>query len=431
MPESLPAWVADGVGGLIRFVAPVEDEAALGAGRYAMHALVFFVSAMQTGFGPFVAVWLISQGWSLTQVGLALSVGTIAGLCAQLPGGALVDAVDHKRNITIAALGCLATSALMIAWGPSVPVVWMAQALHALGSAVVTPAIAALTLSLCGHDSYSDRLGGNARYGSIGGALAAAGFGLASGHLGQQSIFLITAALALPAAASLFAMKQSPPPEHVAHMAIAPRKARQTKPKSIYRDPAMHVFAFATVLFQLSNAALLTLALGGLSQRGDVPGYLVPVAIIVPQGVVALASPWAGAMARTMGRRPVLLAGFIALPVRAVLFATNPAPELMGVIQVLDGVSATVVGLMLPLIAADLTRNSGHLNLAIGSFGLAAGLGATFSTTVAGWIADTMGAQVAFLSLALVGLAATLLLAFAMPETQPKAEAREVAAAAA
>jgi MFS family permease len=99
-------------------------------------------------------------------------------------------------------------------------------------------------------------------------------------------------------------------------------------------------------------------------------------------------------------------------------------------IEMLDGVSATVIGIMIPLIAADLTRKSGHLNLAIGSFDLALGLGATFSTTVAGWAADRMGAELAFLGLALVGLIATVLLAMAMPETQPRREARKAAVTA-
>src|SRR6202011_3154053 len=107
------------------------------------------------------------------------------------------------------------------------------------------------------------------------------------------------------------------------------------------------------------------------------------------------------------------------LPVRALLFTLNPWPEAVAAIQMLDGISATVVGLMLPLIAADRTRRTGHMNLAIGWFGLAAGLGATFSTTVAGWAADRLGAEPAFLSLALVGGLATLLLALAMPETRP------------
>jgi MFS family permease len=291
--------------------------------------------------------------------------------------------------------------------------------------------MAALTLALCGTDSFSDRLGGNARYAALGTALAAAAFGLASERLGERSIFVITAALALPATVSLLAMKPGlHTPDQADHMAFTPRKDRKTKPWTIFRDPRMHIFAVCVILFHLSNAALLPLALGGISQRGDVTGFLVPAAIIIPQLISAVGSPWAGRMARYLGRRKVLLAGFIALPARALLFALNPQPEAVAVIQMLDGVSATVLGIMLPLIAADLTRETGHLNLAIGCFGLSAGLGATFSTTIAGWVADRMGEEMAFLGLALVGGLATVVLALAMPETQPKARPREAAATA-
>jgi MFS family permease len=416
---------------LIPLVLPANDTATFRAGRNAVHALNFFVAAMQTGFGPFISVWLVSQGWSLTDVGIALSVGTVAGLVGQLPGGGLVDRMHHKRPITAIAIAVVAVSAMMIAVTPSIPAVWLAQVLHALGSAVITPAIAALTLALCGPDSFSERLGGNARYAALGGALAAGAFGLASTRLGEQSIFVITAALALPATASLFSIRQGPsPPTPAEHMALAHPRDRDTAPWTIFRDPTMHIFALCVILFHLSNAALLPLALGELSQRGEASGYIVPAAIIVPQLITMIASPWAGAKAQTLGRRKVLLVGFIALPVRAVLFAFSPGPEAVDVIEILDGVSATVLGLMLPLIAADLTQKTGHLNLAIGSFGLAVGLGATFSTMVAGWVADRMGAEMAFLGLALVGGIATVLLALAMPETRPATEAGSAAAMA-
>ncbi len=411
-------------------VRPSNDDALLRSGRTAVHALNFFVAAMQTGFGPFVSVWLVSRGWSLTDVGLALSLGTIAGICGQVPGGGLVDRVRDKRAITATAIAVVAISALLIALTPTVPIVWLAQVLHALGSVIIAPAIAALTLTLCGHDSFSDRLGGNARYAALGGALAAGAFGLAASHVGQQSIFLITAALGIPAVVSLYAIRPgSAQPTPRDHMAIAPPGERDTPPWSIFRDPAMHVFALCVILFHLSNAALLPLALSVLSRRGEAAGFIVPATIIAPQLITAAASPWAGALARTLGRRAVLLTGFIALPARALLFALNPAPEALVGIQVLDGISATVLGLMPPLIAADLTRRSGHLNLAIGSFGLAAGLGATLSTAMAGWIADQLGGTQAFVSLAVVGGIATALLAVAMPETRPVNEVRAAAAA--
>ena len=416
---------------MVPLAAPADDEATFHAGRNAVHALSFFVAAMQTGFGPFVSVWLVSQGWTLTDVGFALSIGTVAGLCAQVPGGVLIDMMHLKRPITAIALGVVAVSALMIALVPTVTSVWIAEVLHALGSAIITPAIAAVTLALCGHDSFSERLGGNARYASLGAALAAGGLGYASTRVGQQSIFLLTAALAIPAMLSLLAIRHGPtPPTPADHMANAPPKDRDTPPWTIYRDSTMHIFAFCILLFQLGNAALLPLALSGLSRHGEAVGFVVSAALIVPQLIVALASPWAGTMARVLGRRKVLLVGFLALPARALLFACDPSPDAVDVIQILDGVSATVLGMMPALIAADLTRKTGHLNLAIGSFGLAAGLGATLSTAAAGFVADWLGTGMAFLLLALVGCVAVVLLALFMPETRPEAEAQGIEAPA-
>jgi MFS family permease len=75
--------------------------------------------------------------------------------------------------------------------------------------------------------------------------------------------------------------------------------------------------------------------------------------------------------------------------------------------------------LMIPLIAADVTRRTGFLNLAISSLNLAIGLGAMLSTTIAGWVADTLGAPVAFLGLAIVGFISVAVLWTLMPETKP------------
>ena len=88
--------------------------------------------------------------------------------------------------------------------------------------------------------------------------------------------------------------------------------------------------------------------------------------------------------------------------------------------QLLDGISGTVFGLAMPLVAADVTHRTGYLNLTMGLFLLSAGLGATASTTAAGWMADNLGAPVAFLALAIVGGAALTLIWWLMPETRPQ-----------
>lgn len=388
--------------------------------QYSLNSLNFFVAAAQTGFGPFVAVWLTRQGWDDGQIGIALSIGTGIALLGQVPGGMLVDAFPRKRPVTAIALGLLLVSALMLAVPATWPSIWGAQALHAIASVVIAPAIAAITLSICGHDGFSERLGINARWASVGNAAAGGLLGVVAYYSSEQEVFVATAMLVGPALLALMMMRlpdmpTAPPPPGVA----AATTGEPVRPSQIFHEPALHVFAFCAVLFHLSNAAMLPLALNALAQKTTETDFAVSATIIVPQIVVIAFAPLAGVMAQRFGRRPILLIGFLALPARAMLFATDPNPSMLVAIQALDGVSATVFGLMMPLIAADLTRKTGHLNLAIGSIGLAAGIGATISTTAAGLISDHFGLDTAFYALAGIGFLATAIVVLLMPETRP------------
>ncbi len=386
-----------------------------------LNGLNFFTAAVQAGFGPFIAVWLTMSGWTLEQLGFALSLGTLAALIGQLPGGALVDQVNRKKFAAAGALIALAASALLLCLNPTRPLVWSAQIAHALASCVMTPAIAAVTLSICGHESFSERLGQNTRYASLGNAASAALLGAAASTISEQAVFLVTAGLVVPALIALLMIDTTTcadPDED--HAALLPPQEREHWPWQIFAEPALHMFAVAVVLFQLANAALLPVALNGLTHKGGAPGFVVSASIVVPQIIAALIAPWAGALAQRIGRRPVLVVGFAAVPLRALLFAVLPGALPLTIFQALDGVSAATFGVMLPLIAADLTETTGYLNLAIGALGLAGGLGATFSTTVAGWIGDRFGDSMTFLFLAGVGALAVALLWVAMPETRPE-----------
>lgn len=407
--------------------------------RHGLNWLNFFVAAVQTGFGAFVSVYLTQQQWSQTDIGLVLSLGAAVTLVAQLPAGALVDAVHQKRHITAAALAALAVSALLLAAQPTWVSVRNAQILHAVAGCVLTPGIAALTLSLCGHEAYSERLGVNARYASLGNAAAATLLGACAYYLTERDVFLLTAALALPAIAALYAIRPSDQlsslQEHPAIWHPRERRKQDGRIRQVATEPAVHVFAACTVLFFLGNAAMLPLALNILSEHMTETGFVITASILLPQMIIAACSPWVGKLAQRIGRRPVLLAGFLAVPLRGVLlgmlFLDRPGPVLVVLLQALDGISGLVFGLMLPLVAADLTRKSGFLNLVIGWFSLAAGFGAMFSTTLAGFLADRFGAPAAFLGLASAGGAATLLLAFGMPETRPLQTSRSKAVAVA
>jgi hypothetical protein len=51
--------------------------------------LNFFLADVQTGIGPFLAIYLAGYGWDEQRVGIALTVGGIAGILTQTPAGAL------------------------------------------------------------------------------------------------------------------------------------------------------------------------------------------------------------------------------------------------------------------------------------------------------------------------------------------------------
>jgi predicted MFS family arabinose efflux permease len=109
---------------------------------------------------------------------------------------------------------------------------------------------------------------------------------------------------------------------------------------------------------------------------------------------------------------------FLALPLRGLCFGLTHDPDLLVATQFLDGISASILGVIIPLVAADATRRQGGFALAQGLIGTTMGLGAAFSTSFAGAVADKYGGQTAFLALATVALLALVVAWVLMPETR-------------
>jgi len=151
---------------------------------------------------------------------------------------------------------------------------------------------------------------------------------------------------------------------------------------------------------------------------GEKATFLIALAMIVPQIMVAIASPHIGRLADRQGRRRFLLLGFAALPIRTILLSTTTDPVTLVVIQVLDGISATCLGVLVATSVADIVRGSGHFNLALGMVGTAMGIGATISTALAGSVADKYGSSTALLMLSIIALAGFALCATLLPETR-------------
>jgi len=384
----------------------------------------FFLADIQAGFGPFVAIYLTAHSWTQLDIGLVLTASGLVALAGQLPAGALVDAVRSARLVAGVALLAICASALTMAVWPMFPIVLSARAIHAAASCVLGPAIAVISLSLVGHTGLGERIGRNARFASIGAGVSAAAMGACGYWLSDRSILFLTAILVVPA---LFALAR------VRTRSVQPIEPTTEHSEDIPDVPARHlfgnrqllIFAACIALFQLANAAMLPLMGGILTIHANSwAAIIVAACVVVPQLVVVGMAPWVGRRAQSFGRRPLMLLCFGALIVRALLFAFVIDPFVVVAIQVLDGVSAAIIGVMFPLVVADITRDTGRYSLGLGIVGSAVGVGAASSTILAGYLFDHFGRGPTFFTLAAVAAVGAMLVLVLMVETRPRRGSR-------
>ncbi len=382
-----------------------------------------------------MSVYLTTQAWTQGQIGLALSIGTVASMASQIPAGALVDHLHGKRGAAAAAILAVIGGALLLAVWPARLPVAAAEVLHGFASCVLSPAIAAISLAAAeaGGIAAGERFGRNARWASIGNGVAAGLMGACGYWISARAVFVLAALLAVPGLIALRMIR----PDTARSVApagalagVAPGGARAaTVPavrglsrlpvRALFSDRRLLAFSACVALFGLSNGAMLPLAASeATSQIGRRAQLVIAACVVLPQLLVALLSPAVGRIAEARGRRGLLLLGFAALPARGVLLSLQLGPYPLIAIEALDGIGAAALGVLLPLIAADITRGTGRFNLCMGFLGLWTAGAATLSTALGGLIADRASVSAAFLVLAGAGAAGTLLVWAVMPETR-------------
>ena len=386
----------------------------------------FFIADVQTGFGTFVAFYLAQQGWSEGSVGVALAVGTLAGVLSQIPGGAVADAVTWKRGL--AALGIVMTgaAALILAFAPNFFSVLFAQILQGATAGVLTPAIGAISLGLVGRAAIAVRTGRNYRYAAAGHALTAALLGAVGAYVAKSAIFVAAAALCIPALIALSFIRSDEIDYARARNAKTIKHdhgkevGTATRVLDLCKNRKLALFIGATVLFQFADASILPLVGENLAMSlGPRAAVWLSGLIIVPQIIVAIFAPWVGYHSEKSGRKPLLLIGFGLEPIRALLLAFSSSYPLLLLGQSLSGITGAIIGVLTTVVVADLTAGTGRFNLAMGMLGALSGVAAALSTGITGYIFQAIGPRLGYLPLAVVAAAATVLLWMFLSETKP------------
>jgi MFS family permease len=405
----------------------MNDSAATTSAKPTLRSLDwlnFFLADVQTGVGPFLAIYLSKYGWNEQLVGTALSVGGIAGIVAQTPAGALVDRIRSKRALIAAGVIALAAGALLMALLPTFWPVMMAQVLIGASSSIFIPAICAISLGMVGHRLFGRRQGRNQAFNSAGNVVAAVSMGLIGYFLADRGIFFFVVALAVPTLWALRTIRASDIDYDLA------RGAQSAGPgdgaahiRQLLKNRALGVFLVCAVMFHFANAAMLPL-LGEMLAKGHGRASMMfmSACVMTTQLVITFLASWSGAKAGDWGRKPLLLIAFIVLPIRGLLYTLTDNVTALVAIQILDGVGVGIFGVVSVLVIADLTEGTGRFNLALGAITTAVGIGASLSQVIAGGLVHHFGYRSGFLFLAAVASLALGILYFYMPETR-KSEA--------
>jgi MFS family permease len=413
-----PAKVIAPVGREVRTAYQTRRLGNLSADR-GLDALTFFLADVQTGFGPFIAVYLTTHAWTAAQIGAVLGIGSIVTMVAQVPAGAAIDASPLKRGATLVALLAVLGSALLLALFPRYWPVVGAEVLHGVASCMLVPAVAAVTLTRVGRGGFSLRLGRNTRCMALGNAAGAVLMGVSGARIAASAPFWIAAVFTVPAILALLAL----PPRHESEPRPGRKKPREAAAEGwrVMIDRRLLVFVLCVVLFFTANAFQLALAmtrLGGILKSGHTD-YVLAACLLVAQLMVALIAPLMGRLAESWGRRRVLLIGFATVPLHAALLGLFGTSVIAVVaLELLDGMGGAMYGVLQPLVAADITKGTNRFNLSLGVLGLAAALGASAGSWGAGLIATHFGFLAAFGAMTVVGILATLAVWRLLSETK-------------
>jgi MFS family permease len=391
---------------------------------FSLDAINFLSADVRGAVGPYLNVFLVTQQhWSQSEVGLVTTLSGLLGIAVQTPIGAAIDETRAKRGVIVLALAILAVTSIVIFALSTFWPVTIANSLMAVAGDVFGPAVAALTLGLYARKQLARRMGRNSAFdhaGNVAIAVAAGGVGY---EFSQRAVFLlvpvfamltVVAVLSIPAKAIDYNRARDLEPEPGA----AESPTRATGYGILFKSRPLVIFGLCVMLFHFANAALLPLVGQKLAAAYPKEATAMMSACIVAAQLVMLPiALLVGFKADTWGRKPLFLAGFAILPIRAVLYTLSDNSLWLVSVQVLDGVGAGIFGALTPLVIADIMRGTGRYNLAQGAIATVQGIGASLSGLAAGVIVDHFGYSATFLTLGAAASVAVIVFALGMPET--------------
>lgn len=234
-----------------------------------LDAANFFLADVRDGLGPYLSIYLLTvQKWDAASIGIVMSIAAIAGIVAQTPIGALIDASRAKRLLIVVGAVAVTLASLLLPFLRSFWPVAISQGIAGTAAAIFPPALSAITIGIYGNKGFTARIARNESFNHAGNAFAAAAAGATGYYFGPVVVFFLLAAMAMFSVVSiLFVPSKAIDYDRARGLAKTDKRASAKsgigfKPSGmsvLFRSRPLLIFAASAVLFHLANAAMLPL----------------------------------------------------------------------------------------------------------------------------------------------------------------------------
>ena len=274
-----------------------------------LDGLNFLLADVRDGLGPYLAVFLkAEQHWQPGAIGIAMAASSVAAALCQIPAGLLVDGLRFKRLLVAVSGLLVAAGCLLIAFHPQLAAVVAAQVMLGAASAIIPPALAALSLGLVGHRRLDARISRNEGF-NHGGNFVAAGMAGSLGYtLGYDWIFYLVCFFAVASAAVVNLIN----PAEIDHELARGGEERDANGhlkaplsvRDLFVRKDLVIFLISVVLFHFGNAAMLPMAGQVLAQTHPGSDTVALSACIIAAQLIMVGVAWTvgKAMAAGVGR---------------------------------------------------------------------------------------------------------------------------------
>jgi len=397
----------------------------------ALSALNFLAADIPNGFGPFLAMYLRhTMNWNPAFIGMVLASCTLSNLVGQIPLSAWLDHCRYKQRVIAAILLISGLSIFILTHSQRFKILLGVQLIVGAAWVLYQPAINSISVGLVGPAHLSKQLSRNEAFNHGGNFISAMIAGLLGQYFRLTAIFDFLIVQCIIGAILAFQIRQKDTERHVQEQAILEvqdSKEHLAHVWAVLKDKRLLIFSFSSLLFHLANAAMLPLVSQVLILSTPKKAALATSAcIIVAQLVMVPMALATGFWAERIGRKPVFALGFLVLALRGFLFTVSLNPYYLVAVQGLDGIGAAIFGVLLGVVAADLSKGKGRFNLIQGVIITGMGIGATGSQLLGGWLAKVNGYNTAFLALSGASLIGCIFFWILMPETKLPVQAKEL-----